>query len=115
MFDSSRSARTRAGVGGRPSQGEGRMGSGAGGRAVPSTGVAGGTARRDSTTTTRRPRVQRQKQQQQQQQLRYSSPGEERAVRMEIEKGLRLRRLEQVRQQSRQQAAAVREEYRRRQ
>lgn len=47
--------------------------------------------------------------------MRYSSPGEERAVRMEIEKGLRLRRLEQVRQQSRQQAAAVREEYRRRQ
>ncbi|CAM9864476.1 unnamed protein product, partial [Hapterophycus canaliculatus] len=33
---------------------------------------------------------------------------------MQIEKGLRLQRLEQVRQQSRRHAAAVREEYRRR-
>lgn len=43
--------------------------------------------------------------------MRYS-PGEESAVRKEIEKGLRLKRLEQVRQQSRQQAAALRTEYR---
>lgn len=45
--------------------------------------------------------------------LRYS-PGEEKAVKTEIERGLRLQRLEQVRQQSRQHAAAVREEYRQR-
>lgn len=45
--------------------------------------------------------------------LRYS-PGEEIAVKTEIERGLRLQRLEQVRQQSRQHAAAVRDEYRQR-
>lgn len=45
--------------------------------------------------------------------MRYS-PGEEIAVKAEIERGLRLQRLEQVRQQSRQHAAAVREEYRQR-
>lgn len=43
--------------------------------------------------------------------MRYISEDEKAAIR-EIEKGLRLKRLEQVRQQSRQHAAAVREEYR---
>lgn len=43
--------------------------------------------------------------------LRYS-PGEENALKRDIEKGLRLQRLEQVRQQSRKQAAAIRQEYR---
>ncbi|CAM9287577.1 unnamed protein product, partial [Scytosiphon promiscuus] len=98
----SRTGRARGGAGGRASQGEGFHG-GTGDRAVPSNGVAGGhrvlSGRLGDTEGKRH------------QPLPYGGDG---AVRMEMEKGLRLRRLEQVRQQSRQQAAAVREEYRRR-
>lgn len=97
-----RDRRVRAGSGGGPS---GRRGGGlhggTGDSAAPTVGVAGG---RDA-----RPNGQQQRLGH----LRYS-PGEERAVRMSVEKGLRLKRLEQVRQQSRQHAAAVREEYRQR-
>ena len=97
-----RDRRVRAGGGGGPSQGGGGgIRGGTGDSAAPSVGVAGG---RDAKAN----------RQQRFGHLRYSSPGEERAVRMSIEKGLRLKRLEQVRQQSRQHAAAVREEYRQR-
>lgn len=93
--------RVRAGGGGRPSAGGGGgLRSGTGDSAAPAVGVAGGRDARGSS----RQRLGH---------LRYS-PGEERAVRHSIEKGLRLQRLEQVRQQSRQHAAAVREEYRER-
>ena len=92
-FMPSRDRSVRAGGGGGPSRGGGEgVRDGAGGSASRAIGVTGG-----------RPRGR----------LRYS-PGEEREVRMGMEKRLRLQRLEQVRQQSRQQAAAVREEYRQR-
>lgn len=96
-----RDRRVRAGGGGGPSQGGGGgLRGGTGDGAAPAVGVAGG---RDAQGN----------RQQRLGHLRYS-PGEERAVKMSIEKGLRLQRLEQVRQQSRQHAAAVREEYRQR-
>lgn len=99
----SRDRRVRAGGGGRPSQGGGGgLRGGTGDIVASSIGVAGGRNVRGN----RRQRLDSGH-------VHYS-PGEERAVRMEIEKGLRLRRLEQVREQSRQQAAAVREEYRQR-
>lgn len=46
--------------------------------------------------------------------LRYSCQAEADDARREIERRLRLKRLEQVRQQSRQHAATIREEYRQR-
>lgn len=100
-----RRVRLGDGGGGRPSQGGGGgLRGGTGDTAASSIGVAGGG------------NVVHNKNNRPQQRLHgehlHYSPGEERAVRMKIEKGLRLRRLEQVRQQSREQAAAVREEYR---
>lgn len=95
-----RDRRARAGGGGRPSRGAGGgVRDGTGDSVAPAVGVAGGGDVKGSRQPFGR--------------LRYSS-GEERAVRMRIEKGLRLKRLQQVRQQSRQHAAAVREEYRQR-
>lgn len=97
----SRDRRIHAGGGGSPSGG-GRVGGlhgGTGDNVAPAVGVAGGRGVRANGQRLGH--------------LRYS-PGEERTVRMSIEKGLRLQRLEQVRQQSRQHAAAVREEYRQR-
>lgn len=98
-----RDPRVRVGDGDRPANGgEGRCG----GRAAldgVAGGAGGGQVRREKT----RGRVGCHGH------LRYST-AEEQAVKREIEKGLRLRRLEQVRQQSRQHAAAVREEYRQR-
>lgn len=97
----SRDGRARAGGGGRPSEGGGGgPRSGTADSVAPAVGASAGIDVRGNN----RQRLGH---------LRYS-PGEERAVRMSIEKGLRLQRLEQVRQQSRRHAAAVREEYRQR-
>lgn len=98
----SRDGRVRGGGGGRPSRGGGGFYGGTGDRAAPSNGAAGGEGAPPLADTRGKRR---------QGPVRYA---EEQAVRMQIEKGLRLQRLEQVRQQSRRQAAAVREEYRRR-
>lgn len=96
-----RDRRVRAGNGGGPSRGGGGgLRDGTGDSPAPAVGVAGG---RDARVNG----------QQRLGHLRYS-PGEERAMKTSIEKALRLKRLEQVRQQSRQHAAAVREEYRQR-
>ena len=100
-----RDRRVRVGDGGQPSNGgPSRRGNGV--AASISAVVAGGGGGRQANRAEARGRGKHGN-------LRYS-PGEEKAIKMEIEKGLRLQRLEQVRQQSRQHAAAVREEYRQR-
>ncbi|CAM9177035.1 unnamed protein product, partial [Discosporangium mesarthrocarpum] len=75
----------------------------AGGRAVVANGVMGAKDRQRRRTVATAGHVR----------LRYS-PEEAEAGKKEIERGLRLRRLQQVREQCRQHAAAVREEYRQR-
>lgn len=95
-----RNHRVRVGQGDKPAFAG--VGADAAAAASRGSGTAGGGSQAINVTLKERTRYGR---------MRYS-PGEESAVRKEIEKGLRLKRLEQVRQQSRQQAAALREEYR---
>ena len=100
LMPGARDRRVRVGSGGRPAfQGERR---GGGGDVSIGTSISGGGSKSWGVSLQGNKGC-----------LRYS-PGEESAVKREMEKELRLRRLQQVREQSRKQAAAMRQEYRQR-